>query len=209
MKRFLIITSLFLLFWPLTGTAYGQAVDAKPAEAQPGPATEEGDDLPPEDTDGDGAEVSIGEIPVIETVELTADSAKRALDAYVLVRDKYKDAELENYESLQEFVDNNPRGKDFDTDIKAAGFANVDAWNLTVSTLSLSYGNVVDNQTDDIKQQVEEIKADTDMAQDMKDRMIKSLEAMIPSENNSKVVEELIKDQDYAEKLKSIDVESE
>jgi hypothetical protein len=177
----------------------------KPDTAPTGP-TDEGQT---DETVDDESEVSVGEIPVIETVELTADTARRALDVYVVIRDKYKDAELENYESLQEFVDQHPRGKEFDADIKAAGFATVDGWNLAVSTLSLAYGNIVDNQTEDIKQQVDEIKAESDMAQDMKDRMIKSLEAMIPSDNNTKIVEELIKDQAYAEKLKSLDVESE
>jgi hypothetical protein len=178
----------------------------------PAPVTTPGENLVPDastEEDNSGEDVSVGEIPTVETVELTLDTAKRALDAYVIVRDKYKDAELENYESLQEFVDQNVQGKAFEADIKAAGFEKVDTWNLVVTTLSLAYGNILDNQTEDIKQQIEEVKADTEMAQDMKDRMVKSLSAMIPSANNNKVVEDLIKDQAYAEKLKSLDVESE
>ena len=127
----------------------------------------------------------------------------------MIVRDKYKDAELENYESLQEFVDQHAQGKGFEADIKAAGFLSVDAWNVVITTLSLTYGNILDNQTEDIKQQIEEVKADTEMAQDMQDRVVKSLQAMIPSANNTAVVEGLIKDQAYAEKLKNLDVESE
>ena len=40
------------------------------------------------------------------------------MDAYVLVREKYKDAALENYESLQDFVDQNAQGKEFEADLK-------------------------------------------------------------------------------------------
>ncbi len=58
-------------------------------------------------------------------VELTLDTAQKAVDAYVIVKDKYKDAELENFESLQDFVDRDPVGKAFEADIKLAGFANV------------------------------------------------------------------------------------
>ena len=43
----------------------------------------------------------------------------------------------------------------------------------------------------------------------MKDRMIASLKAMIPSENNKKVIEELLADAAYAGKLKQLDIEEE
>ena len=48
---------------------------------------------------------------------------------------------------------------------------------------------------------IKEIDADTQLARDMKDRMISSLRAMVPSENNRKVVSELMSDAGYLEKL--------
>lgn len=151
----------------------------------------------------------MGDLPVIETVELTADTAKKALDAYVLLSEKYKDAELENYENLQDFVDQAPQGKAFEADVKAAGFATVNDWNTAVTTISFAYANIVDDQTTDIRQQIEEIKQDTEMAQDMRDRMIAALTAMIPSDNNRKIVEELMKDPVYGEKIKQLETEEE
>src|SRR5204862_5829427 len=59
-------------------------------------------------------EVSIGEIPVVKMVDLTLDSAQKAVDAYVVVKDKYKDADLESFDSLQDFVDRDPLGKEFE-----------------------------------------------------------------------------------------------
>ncbi len=150
---------------------------------------------------------SMGDIPVVETVELTLDQAKRALDAYLLVSEKYKDAELENYENLQDFVDQAPQGKAFEADIKAAGFATVNEWNTAVTTLSFALANLSDDQTADIRQQIDELKADTQMAQDMRERMIAALNAMIPSENNKKVIAELKADPIYAEKLKQLETE--
>ena len=138
-----------------------------------------------------------------------AEKAKKALDTYVLVREKYKDAELENYENLQDFVDQSPQGKAFEADVKAAGFANVIEWNTTITTLSFAYDNSIDDQTITIKQQIDELNADTETAQDMRERMIKALQAMIPSDNNKKVLDEIKKDPAYVEKLKMLETETE
>ena len=163
------------------------------------PAAGEGDDMTPDD-------LSLGEIPVIETMELTADIAKRALDSYLMVRTKYENADLESYENLQDFVDQNIEGKNFELDIKAAGFSDVNAWNLAITTVGFAYSGVVDDQSADIQLQIAELEADTELAADMKDRMITSLKAMIPSENNRKVIEDLLADPAYEEKLKQLDI---
>lgn len=161
-------------------------------------------------TDGAGEEdFSLGDIPIVETVELTTEKAKKALDTYVLVREKYKDAALENYENLQDFVDQSPQGKAFEADVKAAGFPNVIEWNTTITTLSFAYDNSIDDQTLSIKQQIEELNTDTETAQDMRERMIKALQAMIPSDNNRKVLEEIKADPAYIEKLKMLGTETE
>lgn len=178
----------------------------------------EGEDLTLPDPSQEGADVeggaspddlSLGEIPVIETIELTPDIAKRAIDAYILVKEKYKDAELELYENLQDFVDQNPVGKQFEGDLKTGGFADVNDWNTAITTLSFAYSGVIDDQSADIRQQIEEITQDTQLAQDMKDRMIASLNAMIPSENNRKVALDLLADPEYGDKLKLLNTEEE
>ncbi len=154
-------------------------------------------------------EVSIGEIPVVQMVELTLDTAQKAVDAYVIVKDKYKDAALENFDSLQDFVDRDPLGKTFEADIKLAGFANVTDWNLAITTVGAAYSNIIDDQSTDIKQQIEEVQKDTELAQDMKDRIVASLNALIPSENNRSIVQQMIDNPVYTEKLKSLETEEE
>jgi len=196
-----------------------QTTPAKPAtQAAPADATKPADPAKPADTtkpvdpsaaDTDGAagpdDMSIGEIPDVQTEELTPELAKKAIDGYAMVHVKYQDSPLEDYQDLQEFVDKDPKGKEFETDIKSFGFNSVNDWNLAVTTLSFAYTNILDDQTGDLKQQMDEINADTTMAQDMKDRMIKSLKAMIPSDNNKKIVEDLIKDPTYGEKIKLLE----
>jgi hypothetical protein len=213
MTRLAIAAALALL---LTGSM-GLAEDAKDqsrvggdTQTTPAPGDQTGSsDAPGEPEADEGDDMSLGEVPQVETIELTDDLAKKALDVYVMVKDKYKDAELENYENLQDFVDQNPKGKEFEADVKAAGFANVNDWNAAITTLGYAYSGTIDDQSADIKQQVGEITADTTIAQDMKDRMIASLNALIPSENNKKVINTLIADQTYNDKLKQLDVNGE
>lgn len=183
---------------------------APPLQSTPPMAPEE----PPamEDEDGDSPdeqELSLGEIPVIETIELTPDLARRALDSYIAAREKFVNSDLDQFENLQDFVDQTEDGKAFEADIKAAGFANVTDWNLAITTLGLTYGSIVDDQTPDLMLQIEEIQQDTEMAQDIKDRMVKALKALIPSDNNRKVVEDLLDDPVSGEKLKLLDIEEE
>jgi hypothetical protein len=180
-----------------------QQVPATPPETATTP-----DSSPSSEEAQEGADdFSMGDIPVVETVELTVDQAKRALDTYALVSEKYKDAELENYENLQDFVDQAPQGKAFEADIKAAGFVTVNEWNIAITTLSFALANLSDDQTADIRQQIDELKADTEMAQDMRERMIAALNAMIPSENNKKVIAELKAEPIYSEKLRQLETE--
>jgi hypothetical protein len=172
--------------------------------------TEQPSDTANEDTAMDGEDdVSIGDIPVIETVELELESTKKALDAFILVKEKYEDSGIENYEDLQDFVDKTEAGKTFEADLKAAGFANVDAWNLVITSASVAYSNELDDQTEETRQQIEEIKQDSELAQDLRDRWIKSLEAMIPSDKNRKVMADLMADPVYMERVKILEIEEE
>ncbi len=157
-----------------------------------------------EEMDG-GSAVSLGDIPDVETEELTVDLAHKALDGYVLVQNKYQDSPLEDYTDLQQFVDKDPKGPELDKDIKSLGFKSVTDWNVAVTSVSVAYNNILDDQTTDLKQQIEDVKASKDMAQDMKDRTVKSLQNSIPSDNNTKIVQDLMKDKVYSEKVKLLE----
>jgi hypothetical protein len=176
---------------------------AAPTEPLPD-ATLNTDDAPEEPED-----LSLGEIPDIKTVELTVDVARRALDTYIMVKAKYADTDLESYDNLQDFVDQAPQGKAFDADLRAAGFAGPEEWNVAITALGFAYTGITDDPTADINQQIGEIEGDATIAQDLKDRMVASLKAMIPTDNNRKVVGELMQDPAYAEKLKQLDIEEE
>ena len=208
-SRLLLITSLVAATLGLINAmAFGQQAatpDAKPpAVAAPDAPV----DPSAADSQGNG-DVSIGETGDIQTEELTPALARKALDGYALVHEKYQDSPLEDYTDLQEFVDKDAKGKQFEADIKGFGFSSVNDWNLAVTSVSVAYNNVLDDQTADIKQQIEDVQKSTDMAQDMKERTIKSLQASIPSENNTKIVQDIVKDTAYAEKIKLLETTEE
>jgi hypothetical protein len=203
MARLIHISGLIFGILFLTWTTLASAQEATPPAPSVPNAEATSPDQPDQSEEIEPDEFSVGELPDIQTVELNPELARRALDTYLMVGEKYKDAEIENYETLQEFVDGNPRGKEFESDLKAKGFNSADEWNIAVATLGFAYSNIAENQTEDINQQIEELKSDTELAQDMKDKMIKSLQAMIPSANNVKIVEDMLADPAYAEKMKA------
>lgn len=182
---------------PVPGTTDPQA-PAAGDQVVPDPNV---DDPSAADMEGD---IGIGDNAPIEVEELTPDLARKSLDAYVLVQDKYRDSSA-GYQDLQEFVDKDPRGKEFETDVKGFGFKSVDDWNLAITTLSLAYTNVANDLTADTLQQIEDVKSDNSIAQDLKDRKISNLKASIPSDNNRKITEDLIKDVSYSEKIKQLE----
>ena len=150
-----------------------------------------------------------GEVPPVETIELTEDIARRALDAFTAVKDKYKGTALESYESLEQFVRDTDIGKQFDADIKKFGFESVTAWNTAVTTVSFAYSAVAENQEQEIKKQIDDLKQDKEIQEPMKAKIIDSLNAMLPSENNKAVIKKLMQDQGYVAKLKALTEEAE
>mgnify|MGYP001248740997 FL=1 len=205
-------SGFWLAIWVGLAASTAPASPAAQAQAEPQAKAQDKIEADPslqEEEVAPGDDISLGEIPVVQMVELTADSAQRSIDAYVLLKDKYKDAKLEDFESLQDFVDRDAQGKAFEVDVKAAGFENVTQWNDTITTVSSAYANIIDDQSADIKLQIDEVQKDADLAQDMKDRIVASLNALIPSENNRKIVQELIDNPAYTEKLKALETEEE
>ena len=195
----LVLTAEMSFAQQAAPTTTDQAKPVEPAEPA-APAV----DPNAEEMDG-GSSVSLGDIPDVETEELTVDLAHKALDGYVLVQNKYQDSPLEDYTDLQQFVDKDPKGPELDKDIKSLGFKSVTDWNVAVTSVSVAYNNILDDQTTDLKQQIEDVKASKDMAQDMKDRTVKSLQNSIPSDNNTKIVQDLMKDKVYSEKVKLLE----
>src|SRR5262245_37334238 len=80
---------------PPPGPATEQPTQAEEAPSEAAPQ-DDGVDLTQPPPESDTAEpispddLNLGEVPVFKTIELTADAAKRALDVFAIVREKYK-----------------------------------------------------------------------------------------------------------------------
>jgi hypothetical protein len=173
-----------------------KAPESTPAEppAEVTPPEEE----PPQD-------LRVEDIPAIETVELTEDAAKRALDAYAQVRDKYNEQGLDDYETLEEFVSKTEAGKRLEAEIKGYGFKDITEWNTTIMTVGFAYNALQDSQEEAIRQQIEEVKNDKELEEAARNRMVASLSALLPSQHNKDVLKQLLKDPVYGDKLKLLD----
>lgn len=142
-----------------------------------------------------------------ESLELTVDSAKRAVDAFIAVRDKYPDEGLENYETLEDFVAETEAGKRLEAEVVEYGFADITDWNLTIMAVGFAYSAITYDYASDLRQQIEDVRKDRTLDQDMRERLIAGLTALMPSRNNRTVLQALLDDPIYRERLKLLQEE--
>lgn len=161
---------------------------------------------PPKSEDGgeDGGSVSTEVVGTVEQVRLSEDSAKRALDGFILLKSKYQDTDIAEYETLEQFVAEAKEGKALEADIKKAGFASVGEWNNTIMSVSFAYAAVSSTQEQEIRTEIDSIRSDEALDPELKKSLIESLESMLPSEHNKQVVLKLNAQPDWAEKLKML-----
>ena len=144
----------------------------------------------------------IGEdIPNLKAVELTEDTAKRALDAFEEVFGKFPDEEIAKYPTLQDFADKSPLGRKFAAIIHRHGFKSVAEWNDIISNIGFALTSIEEGDDGEILTQIRETEQRTDLPKERKEKLLNYLRVLIPSENNRKVVERLLEDPVYRRKL--------
>ena len=143
----------------------------------------------------------------LDIANLTVDAAKRAIDAFAEVRDKYNDAGMETYESLEDFVAETEAGKRLEAEIMGFGFSGIGEWNETIMLVGIAYSAFVYDYAADLRQQIREIRDDPTIDDDMRAQLIAGLNALLPSTTNRIVMQELFNDQDYRDKLRLLEEE--
>ena len=182
-----------------------RAID-EPSPLQPDAPADENDlPFPAEEQLPDAGpsleELIAEDIPDLEAVELTLDSAKRALDAFSQVFGKFDDEEIARYPTLQAFAEKSPQGKKFAEIIHRHGFRSVREWNNIISNIGFAYTSIEEGHDDEIFRQIKEAEARTDLPRERKEKLLKYLRALIPSLNNRKVVQVLLDDPEYRKKI--------
>ena len=168
-------------------------------------AVEEGGPLPGEGAGeedlGPSLEELIAEdIPDVEAVDYTLDQARRALDVLAEVYGKFEDSEIEKYPTLQEFAEKSPRGGKLKEIVRKHGFKSVKEWSNIIANIGFAYSSLQEGD-EELLRQLEEVKADTKMDKERKARLLRYYDALIPSENNKRVLRELMEDKAYVAKL--------
>jgi hypothetical protein len=143
----------------------------------------------------------------LDTKKLTVDAAKRAIDAFAEVRDKYNDVGMENYNSLEEFVAETEAGKRLEAEIMSFGFSDISDWNETIMAVSFAYSAFVYDYAADLRQQISAVRDDPTIDDEMRAQLIAGLNALMPSRNNRVVMQELFGDQAYRDKLRLLEAE--
>jgi hypothetical protein len=139
-----------------------------------------------------------------EQVPLTEDAAKRAIEAFIKLKSAYQDTDIAEYETLEQFVAEAKEGPALEADIKSFGFESVGEWNNTIMSVSFAYAAVATTQEEEILQELENIRNDTSLEEEVRKSLLESLEAMLPSNENKDVVRKLNEDNEWAEKLKML-----
>lgn len=146
-------------------------------------------------------------MPAGQTVELTTDAAKRALDAFAEVRESHADEEMQDYDSLEAFVRETEAGKRLEADIQAHGFSDVGEWSAIIMAIGFAYDAVLEGHESDVEQQIETLRDDHTLDESLRRDLIASLSALIPSENNKQVLRDLLEDPIYRDKLKAFEAQ--
>lgn len=167
------------------------------------PKEEEGMGAPPATHEEKSGEEPEG-LAAQEQVPLTVDAAKRAIDAFIKLKSAYQDTDIAEYETLEQFVAEAKEGPALEADIKSFGFQSVGEWNNTIMSVSFAYAAVATTQEQEILQELESIRNDPSLEEELKRSLVQSLESMLPSSQNKDVVKKLNEDKVWAEKLKML-----
>ena len=136
-------------------------------------------------------------------LELSPEQARGAFDAYIEMHEKFSDSAFEDYESLSDFVQRAPEGPKLDAIIRGYGFASVEDWLPVINALEFTIGAYSEEQMQNVADQIKELDTDESLGADEKARVIDMLKASLPSENNIKVLQDMLADPLYGEKLKA------
>jgi len=123
------------------------------------------------------------------------------------VRDKYTGEGLEDYISLEAFVSETEAGKRLEADIMAHGFSDITDWNETITAVGSAYSAIIYDYASDLRQQIEAVRNDPKLDEAMRARLVAGLTALMPPQTNRTVLQALLDDPIYRNKLRLLQEE--
>jgi hypothetical protein len=146
---------------------------------------------------------NMGGMPRIPTVELTDESAKNAIDAYLILREKYGD-EIPPANQAQAATEGMAAAADVNSVVTGKGFKDTQDWQKAITSVVLAQGFLKKGDSADMDKKIAELEANPQIPAAYKQQMLGMLKNMRPSENNLKVVKALMADPAYAKKIAEI-----
>jgi hypothetical protein len=137
-------------------------------------------------------------------VELTDDSAKNAIDAYLTLREKYGD-KIPPANQAQAVTEGMTAAADVNSVVTGKGFKDTADWQKAITSVVLAQGFLKKGDSADMDKKIAEMEANTQIPAAYKEQMLGMLKSMRPSENNMTVVKGLLADPDYAKKIAAIE----
>lgn len=145
-----------------------------------------------------------GGMPKIQTVELTDESAKNAIDAYITLREKYGD-KIPPANQAQAATEGMAAAADVNSIVTSKGFKDTADWQKAITSVALAQGFLKKGDSADMDKKIAELESNPKIPAAYKQQMLGMLKSMRPSENNTKVVKGLLADPAYAKKIAEIE----
>jgi hypothetical protein len=143
--------------------------------------------------------------PNVSQVELTADTAHRAIDTFLEMQVKYGESAFDDPSDPKAFIESMKTAGIYDkvaADVTKHGFTGVEEWAKTFASVGLAASFVREGQdAGSVDRQIADLEKDEAVPQAMKDATIAMLRQMRPSENNLAVAKALLDDPGYKDKV--------
>ncbi len=145
---------------------------------------------------------------VLNQRPLTLQEAKNAIDALLLLREKYKDyhfkGQADGPAGIIEAMKNSAIRAKIEKDLKSHGFSSIEDWVSAFVSAGLAVSYVKRNANGAVEKRVREIEADPNMPDDLKRQLVGMIRAMIPPKENEEVARKLLEDSGYAKKIETL-----
>ncbi len=139
---------------------------------------------------------------------ITLQEAKNAIDALLLLREKYGDyrfkGKVDGPAGVIEAMKNSAVRKDIEADLKTHGFDSIDKWISTFVSVGLAVSYVKRNADGSLERKLEEIRNARDMPEPIRQQLIAMLTALVPPAGNEEIARKLLADPDYARKIERL-----
>ena len=138
--------------------------------------------------------------PEVPNVELTEESAKNSIDTYMILREKYEDKVPlgNNLEALNQGTE---AWADINSIVAGNGFKDAGEWQKTIISVVLAQNFLKKGAGQDMDTEIAKMQANQEIPAAVKEQMLNVLKSMRPSDNNIKVVKQLLADPIYSKKI--------